>query len=58
MVQAWDKHARDANRSRRKSSHVCLQETSDELGRLLKSLKTSSSALNPVQAAVIRDAHR
>ena len=35
-----------------------LQETSEELGHLLKTLKAQSSGLDPVQAAVVRDAHR
>ena len=35
-----------------------MQETNEELGRLLKSLKAHSSDLEPVQAAVVRDAHR
>ncbi len=35
-----------------------LQETSEELGQLLKTLKAQSSGLDPVQAAVVRDAHR
>ena len=35
-----------------------MQETNEELGRLLKSLMAHNSDLEPVQAAVVRDAHR
>ena len=34
-----------------------VQETSEELGRLIKAL-TASSELEPIQAAVVRDAHK
>ncbi|DBA84432.1 TPA: hypothetical protein ACH3X1_006065 [Trebouxia sp. C0004] len=37
---------------------VYEKETSAELGHLLKTLKAQSSGLDPVQAAVVRDAHR
>ena len=35
-----------------------LQETSEELGKLLKSLAMHNKDLEPVQAAVVRDAQR
>ena len=35
-----------------------MQETSEELGKLLKSLAMHSKDLEPVQAAVVRDAQR
>ena len=35
-----------------------LQETSEDLGKLLKSLASHSKELEPVQAAVVRDAQR
>ena len=35
-----------------------LQETSEDLGKLLKTLTTHNKDLEPVQAAVVRDAQR
>ena len=40
------------------SIFILAQETSTELGDLLSKLKLSYADLEPVQAAVVRDAHR